>query len=112
MADTVPAGWSDEATLREVRPAVRDLLQSAEAFGELAPEEQRNLARQMVKVSSYLANPEGLDAPASAEAPLAPAQADATDAARGRAATVPGFAGDDFQAGALEAGTRAFGALV
>jgi hypothetical protein len=111
MTGAGPPGWSDQATLQEVRPVVRELLLSSEAFRKLPPDEQRELAGQMVKVSSYLANPEGLGLP-SETTPLAVTQADATEAARARAATDPGFAGQDFEAGALEAGTRAFGALV
>jgi hypothetical protein len=104
----------DAATLDEVRPVVRDLLLSSEAYRKLPLDEQREIANRMVKVSTYLADPEGLTATPEpkGEQVLARGQADATETARQRAAQDPGFAGEDFVPGAVEAGTRAFGELV
>jgi hypothetical protein len=106
--------WADAATLRHVRPVVRDLLLSSEAFAKLPAAERQALAKEMVKVSTYMANPDGLaerafDADGD---PLASAQADAVEAAGQRATEDRGFAGEDFEAGALKAGTRAFGDLI
>jgi hypothetical protein len=108
--------WADPVTLEQVRPVVRDVLLASPAYHELPAAEKERLATEMVKVSTYLANPEGLVSEvrsAEPDAPLATAQAeDATEAARRRAASDPGFAGEDFQAGAVRQGVEQFGALV
>src|SRR5215475_14442839 len=100
------ARWSDERTTTPVRLEIRKLLGNSEAFAKLSPAERKDLAERLVKVSSYLANPEGVvmetldrrDSPQ--RRPLAKAQADPVDMAGKRAASSPGFAGKDFQAGA------------
>jgi hypothetical protein len=109
-----PVSWADEQTLRAVRPEVRNLLQSSAAFRKLPPEEQKELAGTMVKVASYMSNPEGLAAKELSKdgGVLAQAQDDAVEGVKGRLAKAPGFAGKDFKAGAVEAGTKAFGELV
>ena len=121
MAETAEAQpvhrrWEDAETLEQVRPAVRDVLASSEAFRRLPPAEQQQMAREMVKVATYLANPEGVvsDARAAGEpVRLATAQAqDPAGTAGMRAASDPGFAGEDFQAGAVRQGVEQFGALV
>jgi hypothetical protein len=96
--------WADQETLRHVRPAVRELLESSESFGKLTPAEQEQLAHEMVKVASYMAKPDGL--------PLAEEQAGGADAVRDRLAEDPGFAGEDFEAGAIRQGVEQFGELV
>ncbi|MFQ5791915.1 MAG: hypothetical protein ACE5JI_15690, partial [Acidobacteriota bacterium] len=62
---------------------------------KLPPEEQKQLARTMVKVSSYMANPDGLAAQELSPegGVLAEAQADATEQTRKRLAKKQGFAG-------------------
>ena len=57
--NTEPA-WLDDDTLRAVRPQVRHLLESSAGFRELDPEKQQDIARTMVRVASYMANPQGL----------------------------------------------------
>jgi hypothetical protein len=109
-APTRRPAWADDETLREVRPSVARILQSSPAYGDLDPAERERLAGEMVKVASYLAKPEGIPAPELE--PLAAAQADATETARQRAASDPGFAGQDFEAGAVEQGVEQFGELV
>src|SRR5919109_1091657 len=52
--------WEDAETLEHVRPAVREVLARSEAFRRLPAAEQQQMAREMVKVASYLANPEGI----------------------------------------------------
>src|ERR671925_228636 len=108
--------WEDAETLEHVRPAVREVLARSEAFRRLPAAEQQQMAREMVKVASYLANPEGIvsDARAAGEpVRLATAQAEDPTATAGmRAASDPGFAGEDFQAGAVRQGVEQFGALV
>jgi hypothetical protein len=115
--------WLDDDTLSAVRPQVRRLLERSPGFRALPVEQQRELARTMVRVASYMANPDGLarqeltpgqsvlaHAPAP---PLARAQADAVDAAKGKASDKVGtFAGADFQAGAVRQGVEQFKNLV
>jgi len=119
--DTAPAternggpAWADDETLRHVRPEVRGILEAAPAFKELSREKQRELAAAMVKVASYMANPDGLAAEELSEdgGILAEAQADAVEDTKKRLSKDPGFAGKDFEAGAVEAGVEQFGQLV
>jgi hypothetical protein len=115
--------WLDDDTLSAVRPQVRRLLERSPGFRALPLEQQRELARTMVRVASYMANPDGLarqeltpgqSVLAHATAPpLARAQADAVDAAKGKASDKVGtFAGADFQAGAVRQGVEQFRNLV
>ncbi|AXK72152.1 hypothetical protein DWG18_07560 [Lysobacter sp. TY2-98] len=53
-------GWLSDATLDVVRPHVRRLLQSSPGFRALPPNEQQEIARNMVRVASYMANPDDL----------------------------------------------------
>jgi hypothetical protein len=53
-------GWLGDATLDVVRPQVRRMLQSSPGFRALPPEEQQEIARNMVRVASYMANPDDL----------------------------------------------------
>jgi len=119
--DTEPA-WLDDDTLQAVRPQVRQMLQSSPGFRALPPEQQLEIARNMVRVASYMSNPDGLakteltpgrgvlrkDAPAE---PVAPARAlaGAVDQAKGKASEKIGaFAGSDFKAGSVEQGADNF----
>jgi hypothetical protein len=61
----------------------------------------------MVKITSYMANPNG-----AFTAPVSTAQADATEATKQRLAKAPGQVGQDFKAGAVEQGVQQFGELV
>ena len=117
-AEALPA-WLDDATLAAVRPQVRALLEGSPAFRALPREQQIEMARTMVRVASYMSNPQGL-ARQEFEQPMlvkdgAPARAlaDAVDQAKSKASDKIGtFAGADFQAGALRQGTQAFKELV
>jgi len=117
--------WSDDRTIAAVRGPVRTILENNSAFRRLTPLERKDLAEQMVKVSSYLANPEGVVTEeidrhkAPQKTPLARAQDDPARAkedpvatAGKRAASSPGFAGKDFEAGAVKQGVQQFGELV
>jgi len=115
--------WLDDDTLSAVRPPVRRLLERSPGFRAMPPEQQRELARSMVRVASYMANPDGLAKEEltpgrsvlsrARQAPLARAQADAVDAAKGKASDKIGtFAGADFQAGAVKQGVEQFKNLV
>lgn len=116
--DTSPA-WLDDATLSAVRPQVRALLEKSPAFRALPRAQQIDIAKTMVRVASYMSNPQGL-ARQEFENPLlakdgAPARslANAVDAAKGKASEKIGTsAGADFQGGALRDGTKAFKELV
>lgn len=122
--------WLDDETLSAVRPHVRRLLERSPGFRAMPLEQQRELARTMVRVASYMANPDGLarreltpgqsvlaHAQQAGErapgGPLARAQSGAVDAARGKASGKLGtFAGADFQAGAVRQGVEQFRNLV
>jgi hypothetical protein len=115
--------WLDDDTLSAVRPQVRQLLERSPGFRAMPVEQQRELARTMVRVASYMANPDGLARQEltpgqsvlahAAPAPLARAQADGVDAAKGKASDKVGtFAGADFQAGAVKQGVEQFRNLV
>jgi hypothetical protein len=80
-------GWLGDTTLDVVRPQVRRMLQSSPGFRALPPQEQQEIARNMVRVASYMANPDDLarqelgpgggvltrDAPSGAATSAAPA---------------------------------------
>lgn len=127
--------WLDDETLAAVRPQVRRLLEQSPGFRALPPEQQKDIARTMVRVASYMANPDGLakkeltpgqgvlahgqgeDEPVAAQprrrGPLSHAQADAVDAAKNKASDKIGtFAGADFKAGAVQQGVEQFKNLV
>lgn len=106
LAPTPPHSWSDDATLRVVRPEVRALLERSPGYARMSPDEQRELARTMVKVCSYMANPEGLAA-RELSAPDGGVLAKAQGASTGQK-----FAGKDFEAGAVKQGVQQFGELV
>jgi hypothetical protein len=119
---TEPA-WLDDDTLRAVRPQVRHLLESSAGFRELEPAKQQEIARPMVRVASYMANPQGLakqeltpgqgvlakvPAPAGLGAP-AQALANPVDQAKNKASEKIGtFAGSDFEAGSVKQGADNF----
>lgn len=118
--------WLDDETLRAVRPQVRQLLESSPGFRALSPEQQQDIARTMVRVASYMANPDGLAKQeltpgrgvlAKAQgADGAPAQAladKAVDQAKSKASDKIGtFAGSDFEAGSVKQGADNFKAFV
>lgn len=111
-----PEPIPDQETLQVTRAKVREILDRSHAFRQLPPEERRAIAQQMVRVGSYMANPDGVLREAAPGGPLAEAQERST--ARGvrsaadRAASDPGFAGEDFEGGAIREGTEQFGELV
>jgi hypothetical protein len=116
MAAPVNAPWTTPQTLEAVRPQVRELLTSIPAFSQLGTEEQHHLARDMVKILSYIANPNGVLAAAAAPqpAPVARAQADEdpVEATKRSLSKSPGMVGETFKAGAVREGVEQFGALV
>lgn len=114
MASAAP-DWTSDHALATVRPQVRDVLTSTPAFGALPAAEQQQLARDMVKVMSYIADPNAV----STTVPAAPATtATAMDQADGiknfgkLTRGLPGQVGKTFEAGAVKQGVEQFGALV
>lgn len=131
---------TSEAAIADVRLPIRDGLLSAPSFKELPPSEQQSIARDTVRVFSYMRDPDGIleelgeRDPATLPGPLvapppeptvaepttaqpAPpvAQAlreNAVDATKRQLSEAPDFAGADFQAGAVEQGVEQFGAMV
>src|SRR6185436_16656987 len=94
-ATAVTPKWTDAETLNAVRPRVRELLMSVPAYAQLPPQEQQQIAKSMVQVAAYIANPEGV----LTEAPkpsLARAQAeDPVEATKRRLSQAPGQVGKD-----------------
>lgn len=112
---TVPppsAAWATPASLEAVRPKVRELLTAVPAFSALPADEQRALAANMVKVLSYISDPDGVGEALTGQTPLARAQADAVETTKQSLARSPGAVGQDFKAGAVREGVEQFGALV
>jgi hypothetical protein len=111
--------WLDDDTLAAVRPQVRRLLESSEGFRQLPVGQQQELARNMVRIASYMTNPDGLAkqelAPGggvldkAGEPGVARALAGEVDKAKGKASDKIGtFAGSDFKAGSVEQGADNF----
>jgi len=97
--------------LDTVRNEIRSLLQQSKAFGELPSAERQKLAKDLVKVTDYLADPEWLDdsRPARAEAL---AGSDVEDLRKGIDAQSKNIRRNDFEAAAVKQGVEAFDALV
>lgn len=105
----------EPTTLDATRAKVRELLGDSEAFNSLPPEERKAIAQDMVRVGSYMADPDGILSKESS-APLAgaqsrPSRGGVRDAAN-RASDNHGFAGEDFEGGAIREGTEQFGELI
>ena len=120
------SAWLDDETLSAVRPKVRQLLERSQGFRALPADQQLDLARTMVRVAAFMANPHGLTRqeltpgkallehePSKRQPPMAMAQADAVNTAKEKASEKVGtFAGADFQAGAVRQGVEQFKNLV
>jgi hypothetical protein len=121
MASAEKTSWTTARTIESIRPQVRDVLTAIPAFETLAPDEKRRIAGDMVKVLSYIANPNGVVGadpaapPSSAPPPVAPARGleeDPVQTTKRNLARSPGFAGKDFVAGGVRQGVEQFGAMV
>lgn len=109
------ANWTDKDTLDLVRPEVRALLLAVPAYRQLSPDEQQQIAKKMVKVASYMSNPDGAITHSGGPGtpPVARAQADdPVEATKRRLSGAPGQVGKGFEAGAVREGVEQFGALV
>ncbi|MFK7938546.1 MAG: hypothetical protein AB8B82_04145 [Roseovarius sp.] len=106
----------DARTLQVTRSKVRELLDRTDAFQHLPPEDRREIAKNMVEIGSYMADPDGvMSAEQSADAPLAQPMRGTDSATKNtarRAGADQGFAGEDFEGGAIEQGTEQFGELI
>src|SRR5262245_12857492 len=104
------------ARLAPVRGAVRRLLEGSQAFHALPAERRKQLANDMVKVGTFLADPGWLDAPPPARAleeeEGGRKKADPIQDLKQRLAEKPGQTGAEFQAGAVRQGVEEFGKLV
>ncbi|GAB3389047.1 hypothetical protein [Lysobacter fragariae] len=119
-ANTTPA-WLDDDTLAVVRPLVKEMLLSSEGFRSMPVAEQQQLARNMVRVAAYTANPDGLAKQEltpgqgvlakeqSASEDLSRALSGEVDQAKRKASEKVGtFAGSDFDAGSVKQGADNF----
>lgn len=95
--------------LDTVRAEVRRILERSPAFLALAPDERRRFAGDMVRVSSFLADPGWLE---KSGAPQAGGLADAVENLKERLAQKPGQVGQEFKAGAVREGVEQFGEMV
>ncbi|MBR8133070.1 hypothetical protein [Burkholderia ambifaria] len=121
------------AAFDATRPEVRRLLTAIPSFLDLPDDERRRIAADTVRVLAYLADPNGVHAeiaereangelPATGLArPIAPPRPvpaataladDPVTATKRQLAQDPGFAGKDFQAGAVKQGVEQFGQMV
>jgi hypothetical protein len=91
-----------------VRGQVRALLERTESWKKLEPDDRRKVARSLVDVLAYLADPAAGQKGVAAEAM---AQSGA-EKVQDRLAKKPDVVGKDFVAGAAQAGTKAFSELV
>ena len=111
MPSQVP--WTTPQAVAAVRPQVRELLTKIPSYHALPADEQRALAANMVKVMSYISDPNGIvQTLPPPEPPLAQAQANAVEATKQSLSQSPGAVGKDFKAGAVREGVDQFGALV
>jgi hypothetical protein len=110
MARPGAPGWTSSRALEAVRPQVRDLLMAVPAFGALPAPEKQQLARDMVKVLSYIADPNAVSDALPAASALA--QEDSIRNFDRLTKALPGQVGKTFVAGASAQGVEQFGALV
>jgi hypothetical protein len=121
------------AAIQAARPEVFQLLMRTPAFLSLPEEERRKIAGDTVRVLSYWTDPNGVhseiaareasgDLPRSGAlaasqvaqaAPVARVMADdPVEATKRQLSSSPGFAGGDFEAGAVRQGVEQFGEMV
>src|SRR5215469_13747730 len=112
MATAASPAWTSKEALRDVRPRVRDLLMGVPAFADLPPGEQQTLARDMVKVMSYIADPNAVSTAHPQPPAAALGQEDSVRNFRQLTRGLPGQVGTNFVAGATAQGVEQFGALV
>jgi len=114
-----PAAQLSPDALARVRPQVQAMLTRIPAYSQLTSAEQAKLAHDMVKVLAYIDDPNGVVADTLATSgraglseALATKKPDANEQTRQNLSASPGFAGEDFVAGAAKQGTEQFTNLV
>jgi hypothetical protein len=121
------------AAVRAARPEVFQLLMRTPAFLGLPDEERRKIAGDTVRVLSYMTDPNGVrseiaareasgDLPRSGALAASPSESvapvareladDPVEATKRQLSQSPGFAGKDFEAGAVRQGVEQFGEMV
>lgn len=118
------------AAIDATRPEVFQLLMRTPAFLSLPDEERRKIASDTVRVLSYMTDPNGVHSEIAARetsgempsgmpvaqaqsAPLAAALKESpVEATKRQLSQSPGFAGEDFEAGAVRQGVEQFGEMV
>jgi hypothetical protein len=104
--------WTTPQTVEAVRPQVRDILTAVPSFAQMNPEEQRQLAGNMVKVMSYILNPNGVTHDPAAQELVRAQEQDPVEATKKSLSKSPGMVGEKFKAGAVREGVQQFGDLV
>lgn len=114
-----PVTTLDQTEQDVVRTNVRGLLERSDAFGHLDEDQRRELAQGLVKLVGYLADPAAGQHELAAdvrEGRLARAQAEEKKPPTGvdlyKQAKKEELVGQEFEAGAMEAGVRGFQQLV
>jgi hypothetical protein len=109
---TAAAPGLTAAAVARVRPIVRDMLTRVPAFHDMRPDEQSQLANNMVRLLAYMDDPNGVVSDTAPAQALATKRPDANEQTRQNLSQSPGFAGKQFVAGAAQQGTDQFVRLV
>jgi hypothetical protein len=126
MASHLAPPPTSPAAFDATRPEVARLLTAIPSFLDLPDDQRRQIAADTVRVLSYMTDPNGVRSeiaerqargelpPVTAAAQSAPVAGalDAVEDTRKALAKSPGFAGKDFQAGAVKQGVEQFGEMV
>jgi hypothetical protein len=124
MTQTAIAPWTSSDSLQAMRPEIASLLLAVPAFAQMSESERKTLAANTLKVMSYIANPNGVASEIEAQDQQPAVQAQAVDPVAARAledaventkqslSSSPGFAGKDFEGGAIKQGVEQFGEMV
>ncbi|MCG7519835.1 hypothetical protein [Ruegeria sp. Ofav3-42] len=122
MQPATKTDWTSPAALDAARRQTRAFLQALPTFDALSQAERQKIAGDTATVLSYMTDPDGVfseldekqgqPTPRTSETPQAGALSDAVDATRQALSESPGFAGQDFVAGAVEQGVEQYGELI
>lgn len=121
MQPANPPDWTSAEALDAARRQTRAFLEAMPNYEALSQTEKQAMARNTAKVLSYMTDPDGVlseigdgdAAPAPDRPPPAAALSDAAvNATKEALSESPGFAGQDFVAGAVEQGVEQYGELI
>lgn len=107
-----PAPAASAEAVDTARRSVRQLLEASESFGALPPDERREMANNLVKISTYLAEPDGMRVPPSAMSADVRALAGPADGRRTQQSGQNVGAGGKFTAQAGREGAAVAGMLL